>query len=198
MIYRLTGRIVEKNSTSVVIDVNGVAYEVSVPLSTYESVGKVQDDVSLYTVLVMREDDLQVYGFATPGERKLFKLLISVSGIGPRTALSILSSSNVGDVYGFIANSNSQALMSIPGIGKKTAERVVLELRDKVLKMDVSVMDESLEGKEGIRSNAVDALLALGYSRIQCEHAIREVLKRDSAAGKSVEELVRAALREVK
>ncbi len=198
MIYKLTGNLLEKTPTSLVVDVNGIAYEVSVPLSTFESVGKPECHVSIYTALVMREDDMQLYGFATLEERRLFKLLISVSGIGPRTALSILSSANATDVYSLIANSNSQALMAIPGIGKKTAERVVLELRDKVLKMDMDVMDKCPEGKEDVRSEAVDALLALGYSRIQCERAIREVLKGDSSVSSSVEELVRAALREVK
>ncbi|MCL4510410.1 MAG: Holliday junction branch migration protein RuvA [Bacteroidetes bacterium] len=197
MIYKITGHLAEKNPTSLVIDVNGVAYEVSVPLSTYDAVGKLNDEISLYTVLIMREDDLQLYGFATQNERKLFKLLISVSGIGPRTALSLLSSAAVADVYDFIANSNSQALMSIPGIGRKTAERVILELRDKILRVGMDV-EGKYEGKDEIRSEAVEALIALGYSRMQCERAIREVLKRDSASGKSVEELVRAALREVK
>jgi Holliday junction DNA helicase RuvA len=198
MIYKLTGRLIEKNPTSLVVDVNGVAYEVSVPLSTFDYASKEKGEISLYTVLVVREDDMQLYGFATPDERKMFKLLISVSGIGPRTALSILSSASVDDVYGFIANSNSQALMSIPGIGKKTAERVVLELRDKVLKLDVGTGSEDLTGKEEIRSQAVDALIALGYSRIQCERAVREVLKKGEPATKSVEELIRAALKEVK
>jgi len=181
-----------------VVEVNGLSYEVNVPLSTYERVGRESSEVSLYTILVVREDDLQLYGFATEDERKLFKLLTSVSGIGPRTALSLLSSANVGDIFGFIANSNLQALTSIPGIGKKTAERVVLELRDKVLKLDVGVLHEALEGKEEIRSEAVDALLALGYSRIQSEKAVREALKNDSSAANSVEELVRSALKEVK
>ena len=198
MIYRITGRLAVKNPTMLVVEVNGLAYEVNVPLSTYEKVGKENSDISLYTMLIVREDDLQLYGFATEDEKKLFKLLISVSGIGPRTALSLLSSANVADVFGFIASSNLSALMSIPGIGKKTAERVVLELRDKVLKLDVDVAHEELEGKEGIRSEAVDALLALGYSRVQSERAIRETLKNDSSAAKSVEELVRSALREVK
>ncbi len=198
MIYRITGRLVVKNPTMLVVEVNGLAYEVNVPLSTYERVGKENSEVSLYTMLVVREEDLQLYGFATEDERKLFKLLTSVSGIGPRTALSLLSSANVADVFGFIANSNLQALMSIPGIGKKTAERVVLELRDKILKLDVGLVHDALEGKEEIRSDAVDALLALGYSRIQSERAIREALKGDLSAAKSVEELVRAALKAVK
>lgn len=198
MIYRITGRLAEKNPTSLAVEVNGVSYEVSVPLSTYDAVGKVNDEVSLYTVLIMREDNLQLYGFATQDERKLFKLLISVSGVGPRTALSLLSSTNAVDIYNFIATSNSQALMTIPGIGKKTAERVVVELHDKILRLGMDVEGEKLEGKEEIRSEAVDALIALGYSRIQCERATREVLRRDPSVGKSVEELVRAALREVK
>ncbi|HUI31847.1 MAG TPA: Holliday junction branch migration protein RuvA [Candidatus Acidoferrales bacterium] len=198
MIYRITGRLAAKNPTMLVVEVNGLSYEVNVPLSTYERVGRESSEVSLYTILVVREDDLQLYGFATEDERKLFKLLTSVSGIGPRTALSLLSSANVGDIFGFIANSNLQALTSIPGIGKKTAERVVLELRDKVLKLDVGVLHEALEGKEEIRSEAVDALLALGYSRIQSEKAVREALKNDSSAANSVEELVRSALKEVK
>jgi len=148
MIYKITGRLALKNPTTLVVEVNGLAYEVNVPLSTYEKVGKENSEVSLYTMLVVREDDLQLYGFATEDERKLFKLLISVSGIGPRTALSLLSSANVADVFGFIANSNLQALMSIPGIGRKTAERVVLELRDKILKLDVGIVHEAVEGKK--------------------------------------------------
>jgi len=198
MIYRITGRLAVKNPTMLVVEVNGFAYEVNVPLSTYEKVGKENSDVSLYTMLVVREDDLQLYGFSTEDERKLFKLLISVSGIGPRTALSLLSSADVSDVFGFIASSNLPALMSIPGIGKKTAERIVLELRDKILKLDVGIVHEALEGKEEIRSEAVDALIALGYSRIQSERAIREALKNDSSKAESVEELVRSALKEVK
>ena len=198
MIYKISGRLALKNPTMLVVEVNGLSYEVNVPLSTYEKVGEENSDISLYTMLVVREDDLQLYGFATEDERKLFKLLISVSGIGPRTALSLLSSADVSDIFGFIANSNLQALVSIPGIGKKTAERVVLELRDKILKLDVGIIHEAFEGKEEIRSEAVDALLALGYSRIQSERAIREALKNDSSSAQSVEELVRASLKEVK
>ncbi len=198
MIYALKGRLAEKNPTSLVIEVDGVSYECNVPISTYDAVGNVNNEVFVYTVLVVREDDMQLYGFATQDERKLFRLLIGVSGIGPKTALGLLSSASVADIYGFIANSNSQALMSMPGVGRKTAERVILELRDKIQRVEMSVSGEILEGKEEVRSGAVDALVALGYSRMQCERAIREVLKRDPSVGKSVEELVRAALREVK
>lgn len=198
MIYGLKGKLAAKNATSIAVDVNGVSYEVSVPVSTYDAVGEVADDVSLFTVLVVREDDMQLYGFATEDERRLFKLLIGVSGIGPKTALGLLSAASVADIYGFIANSNSQALTAMPGIGRKTAERLVLELRDKIGRIEFTARGELLEGKEEVRSGAVEALVALGYSRMQCERAIREVLKRDVSAGKSVEDLVRAALKEVK
>ncbi len=198
MIYGLKGRLTEKNPTSLIIDVNGVSYEVNVPVSTYDVIGEVNEEVSVFTVLVVREDDMQLYGFATRDERKLFKLLIGVTGIGPKTALGLLSSAGAVDIYNFIADSNSQALMSMPGIGRKTAERVVLELRDKIHRVEISVSGGVLEGKEEVRSEAADALVALGYSRVQCERAIREVLKRDASAGQSVEELVRAALKEVK
>lgn len=198
MIYGLKGRLAAKSPTALVIDVNGVSYEVSVPISTYDTVPGVGEEVSVLTVLVVREDDMQLYGFASEDERRLFKLLIGVSGIGPKTALGVLSSASVADIYGFIANSNSQALTAMPGIGRKTAERVVLELRDKIRKVDLSVSGEALEGKEDARSEAVDALAALGYSRMQSERAIREVLKSNNSIGSTVEELVKAALKEVK
>lgn len=198
MIYGLKGRLAGKNPTSLVIDVNGVSYEVNVPISTYDAVGKVDEPVLVYTVLVVREDDMQLYGFATEDERKLFKLLIGVTGIGPKTALGLLSSGGVGDIYGFIANSNIQALTAMPGIGRKTAERIVLELRDKIRKLEFTAPGEEFEGKEEVRSGAVDALTALGYSRMQSERAIREVLKREASAGTTVEELVKSALKEVK
>lgn len=196
MIYKITGRLAAKNPTMLVVEVNGIAYEVNVPLSTYEQIGELNGEVSLYTLLVVRDDDLQLYGFASEDERKFFKMLLGVSGIGPRIALSLLSSANVVDILSYISSSNLQALMSIPGIGRKTAERVVLELRDKIAKLDMG--HEVFEGNEGIRSDAVDALLALGYSRMQSERAIREVLKSDTSAVNSVEGLVRAALKEVK
>ncbi len=198
MIYGIRGKLAAKNTTSIAIDVSGVIYEVNVPISTYDAVGEAGDDVSVFTVLVVREDDMQLYGFATEDERRLFKLLIGVNGIGPKTALGVLSSASVADIYGFISSSNAQALTAMPGIGRKTAERLVLELRDKIGRIEFSVQGEALDGREEVRSGAVEALVALGYSRMQCERAIREVLKRDVSAGKSVEDLVRAALKEVK
>lgn len=198
MIYGLKGRLAGKSPTSLVIDVNGVSYEVNVPISTYDAVGSVDDEVSVFTVLVVKEDDMQLYGFATVDEQRLFKLLIGVSGIGPKTALGLLSSAGAADIYRFIADANSQALTAMPGIGRKTAERVVLELGDKIRKIELPISAGVHEDKEGARSGAIEALTALGYSRMQSERAIREVLKRDTAAGNSVEELVKSALREVK
>ncbi len=198
MIYALKGRLAEKNPTTLVVDVGGVSYEVSVPLSTYDAIGAVNQEVYLYTVLVVREDDMQLYGFSTRDERRLFKLLTSVNGIGPKTAVGLLSSASVADLCGFISSGNSQGLMSMPGIGRKTAERVVLELRDKLEKVEIAVAADELQGREDTRFSAIDALLALGYSRLQSEKALREALKRDAGVIRTVEELVRAALKEVK
>ncbi len=198
MIYGLRGKLAAKGTASIAIDVGGVSYEVNIPVSTYDAVGSLGEEVAVFTVMVVREDDMQLYGFATEDERRLFKLLIGVNGIGPKTALGVLSSASVADIYGFISNSNTSALTAVPGIGRKTAERMVLELRDKIGRIELSVQGEAIEGKEEIRSGAVEALVALGYSRMQCERAVREVLKRDASTGNSVEELVRAALKEVK
>ena len=196
MLYSIKGRLIEKSPTSAVVETNGISYEISIPITAFETIGNTNDEVSLFTVLVVKEDDLQLYGFSSLDERKLFKLLVGVNGIGPKTAMSLLSSANVADIYEFISSSNSQALMSIPGIGRKTAERMILELKDKIQRAGQAGGEP--HGGENVRSEAADALVALGYSRIEAERAIREVLKRDPAASGNVEDLVRSALKQTK
>jgi len=198
MLYSIRGRLIEKNPTSLVVETNGITYELNVPLTTYEAVGNVSDEVTLFTVLVVREDDFQLYGFSSKDERKLFKLLVSVNGVGPRTAMSLISSASVHDVCDFIASSNSHALMSIPGIGRKTAERVILELKDRIQHAGLGESAGRQHGGEVVRAEAADALVALGYSRLEVERAIRDVLSKEPSASKSVEELVRSALKRVR
>jgi Holliday junction DNA helicase RuvA len=132
MISYLHGRLAEKSPTEVTVDVNGVAYAVHIPLSTFEALGEIGAEVKILTYLHFREDAMQLYGFATSAERDLFKLLISISGIGPKMAQGILSGISVNELKNFILHGNFNALMSIPGVGKKTAERLVVELRDRV------------------------------------------------------------------
>ncbi|MEO8168486.1 MAG: Holliday junction branch migration protein RuvA, partial [bacterium] len=138
MIASLRGTLLAKSATELTVDVNGVGYSVSIPLSTYEKIGEPNTPVTLLTYLHVREDMLQLYGFSTEEERSLFKLLISVSGVGPRMAQTVLSGISANDFINYIRDGNHTALTRIPGIGRKIAERLVVELREKISKVDTT------------------------------------------------------------
>lgn len=197
MIAILSGILVRKTPTEVTIDVHGVGYSVSIPLSTSEKLGEIGSGVSLYTHLHVREDALQLYGFASTGEREMFRTLISVSGIGPRMAQGILSGASVTDLSSYITTGNSGALTSVPGIGKKLAERLVVELRDKVRMMDgrTGQPRESDDRAEGVRGEAILALTSLGYSRGSAEKAVGAAVASFSGTDMSIEAIIKAALR---
>jgi Holliday junction DNA helicase RuvA len=160
MIGRLTGILVEKMPPTVCVDVNGVGYEVDVPMSTLYSLPENGARVSLYTHLTVREDAHLLYGFASTAERSAFRQLIKVSGIGARTALSVLSGLSVADLAQAVTLQESGRLTRVPGIGKKTAERLLLELRGK-LGADIGVTPQAVPDSQ---SDIMNALLALGYS----------------------------------
>jgi Holliday junction DNA helicase RuvA len=197
MIASLDGTLKHKSPTEVLIDIQGVGYAVSIPLSTYSALGELNKPVFLLTYLHVREDIMQLFGFATEGERSMFRMLISVSGIGPRTALGILSGISVADVRHHITSGNSAALTSIPGIGKKTAERLILELRDRIDKIgpapesSTGTTDKASEA----RSEAMLALTSLGYTRQAAEKALRFALKETGEIPLSVEDLIKRALK---
>ncbi|MBI5463748.1 MAG: Holliday junction branch migration protein RuvA [Ignavibacteriales bacterium] len=196
MIASLTGTLKRKSPTEILVDVNGVGYAVSIPLSTFERLGSEGTAVSLLTYLHVREDALLLFGFATDEERDAFKKLISVSGIGPRLAQGILSGVSVADLSHHIATGNSAALTSLPGIGKKTAERLVLELKDKLGVSDSSGRGVGRSsGEIGIRAEALSALLSLGYQRSVAEKAIRQALSEPDASSLPLEALLKKALR---
>src|ERR1041385_8476846 len=195
MIAQLTGRLVRKSPTELVIDVNGVGYLLNVSLSTFESVAQSEGSVTILTHLHVREDALQLYGFATQAERELFRLLISVSGIGPRMAQGILSGLSPADLKNAIGGNNLAALTSISGVGTKTAERIVLELRHKLGKIEASEPALSATSAQlKIRSEALVALMSLGYLRSNAEKALRTVLNESSGNELSVEEMIKRAL----
>ncbi|MGC8594751.1 MAG: Holliday junction branch migration protein RuvA [Candidatus Kryptoniota bacterium] len=198
MIYRINGILVEKNPASVIVKVGGVDLELMIPFSTYDKLGSVGENVSLFTILQIREENINLFGFATPEEKRLFKLLIGVNGIGPRTALSLLSSASVDDISRFVIGGDASALTAIPGIGRKTAERVIIELRDKMEKVMPAAIqgEDQITVKEDVRNEAMDALLILGYSRSQSEKAIRAAINKSPSVQSSAEALVRAALKE--
>ena len=194
MIASLTGILRTKTPTEVLLDVQGVGFAVSIPLSTFEHLPDVGSTVTLLTHLQVREDALQLYGFGSENERLFFRHLISVNGIGPRIAQSILSGIAVDDLRDQIIQGNVGALTAIPGIGKKTAERLVLELREKVGQLG-SVASPSSQPADDIRTQALLALTSLGYSRTVAEKALRNVLNESPGATLTIEELIKKALR---
>jgi len=198
MYHYLSGKLIEKTPTSVVMDVNGVGYDILIPVSTYSSLPALGQSVKLLTHFVVREDAQLLYGFGTDEERKMFRLLISVSGIGPKIATTALSGILVEDLKLAIKDGNISVLTSISGIGKKTAERMVVELREKVI-LDGS-KSTSLSGSRGTimisseAEDAVQALIALGYSKNQAQIAVEKAVK-SSADKLPIDKLVRVALK---
>jgi Holliday junction DNA helicase RuvA len=196
MISFLKGEIVHKSPTELVIDVNGVGYVVTIPLSTFEKLDHAKGPQTILTYMHVREDAMQLFGFATEAERDMFKMLISINGIGPKMAQGILSGLSVADLRAAISQGNVTLLTSISGVGKKTAERIIIELRDKLDKTDEHespVISTSVQLK--VRSEALVALMSLGHSRSTAEQALRKVLNESTDNSLPVEELIKRALR---
>ncbi len=195
MISSLRGTITSRSPTEVVVDVGGVGYALSIPLSTAEKIGRVGDQVSLLTHLVVRQDALQLYGFGSAEERDAFRILLSVNGIGPRMAQGILSGISVTELRAAIVKGDTTSLTAVPGIGKKLADRLVLELRDRIGKLDVSTqtVPPGSPDEAHLRSEAALALISLGYSRTTAERAVRAALLGNPSS--SLEALVKGAIR---
>ena len=187
MIGRIHGKLAEKRPPQIVVDVQGVGYEIDVPMSTFYNLPASGAEVSLYTHMVVREDAHQLFGFATEGERHAFRQLLKISGVGARTALSVLSGLSVSDLRTAIAAQDGARLTKIPGIGKKTAERLLLELRDK---LDGAPGATTVSKDDGQASDVTNALLALGYNEREAAWAIKQL-----PAGLNVAEGIRHSLR---
>ncbi len=192
----LQGKLVTKSPTEIVVDVNGVGYFLNISLSTYEKLDSTGNQVKVFTYLHVREDALILFGFATEAEREMFKLLISVSGIGPKIAQGVLSGMNTDELKTSIQTGNIAALTSVQGIGRKTAERLVVELRDKLGKGEIEIFDRTFTTSQlKTRDDAMNALLSLGYNRSIAEQALRQVFKEFPGKDLSVEELIKQTLR---
>jgi len=190
MIGYLTGKIISKKPTKIILDVNGVGYLVNISISTFEKLSD-SDSVSLYTYLAVREDALDLYGFFTQSEKEMFELLISVSGIGPKLAQGILSGIQINELNEAIKTGNIGRLVAIPGIGRKTAERLLVELRDKVESLALSAGSISSAGFS-VRNDAIAALTNLGYNRNNAEKAVKTVT--DKTPDASIEDVIKDAL----
>lgn len=193
MIGQLRGRIVGKRPNQVLVDVGGVGYQVSIPLSTFYGLGELHDELSLLIYTHLREDAIQLYGFLTAREKHFFEMLISASGVGPGLALKILSGMSVDDLVPAIRKGDLVQLTRIPGVGKKTAERIVVELRDKLAAMDAAEAERpAATTRTQLEADAISALLNLGYDRRTSEKAVAEAHKK--SVGNTFEALLRAAL----
>jgi len=188
MIGRLTGILLEKNPPQILLDVQGVAYELDVPMSTFYNLPVLHEKVVLHTQLIVREDAHLLYGFITHEERIAFRQLLKISGVGPKLALSVLSGLSLGDLAVAVANKDASRLNKIPGVGKKTAERLLLELQGKFVATGSGAAQSGVIASSG--SDIVNALLALGYSTKEAEWASKQLPKETG-----VSEGIRQALK---
>jgi holliday junction DNA helicase RuvA len=186
LIGRITGKLVEKHPPQVVIDAHGVGYEIDVPMSTFYNLPATGETVTLHTQLIVREDAHLLYGFGSEEERKVFRQLLKISGVGPKLALSVLSGLSIGDLAQAVASQEAGRLTKIPGVGKKTAERLLLELKDK---LDVVVGGRAVKPASS-GDDAMNALLALGYNDREAQMALKQIPE-----GLSLSEKIRAALK---
>lgn len=198
MISQLRGIILEKQPPQLVLDVNGVGYEIDAPMSTFYRLPDIGQEVTLLTHFIVREDAHLLYGFIASEERTLFRTLLKVNGVGPRLALTILSSIEPDDFARCVVNNDTESLVRLPGIGKKTAERLIIEMRDKLATWKTSIPAESpaiqaVNSRQPIIQDAVSALIALGYKP---QEASRAVSKVDDGNLNS-EQIIRKALREM-
>jgi Holliday junction DNA helicase RuvA len=198
MIAFLRGRVFEKHPNKVIVDVEGVGYEVFVPLSTFYELGDEGAEIALRVHTHVREDALQLYGFLTELERQLFERLIGTSGIGPKLAIAVLSGMDTRDLVGSVQRGDVAKLTGIPGVGKKTAERIVLELRDRMSQLMVPAVNEPAavaSPGDRLRTDLTSALQNLGYHRPHAEKAVDATLA--SSPDQSFEQALKAALREL-
>lgn len=189
MITQIKGRLVEKSPTELVVDCNGVGYSINISLNTFSQLND-EENIKLFTHLIVKEDSHTLFGFSTKSERELFKLLISVSGVGASTARTMLSSLTPVEIISSINNEDVNSVQSIKGIGSKTAQRIILELKDKVLSLESDDSQIQMISKDA--DEAITALEVLGYSRKQTSKIVNQIKTENH--GISVESLIKKAL----
>jgi len=197
MIAFLRGRVLEKHPNRVIVDVGGVGYDLAVPLSTFYTAGEPGAEIMLRVHTHVREDQLALYGFATPLELAVFERLISISGIGPKLALAVLSGIDPRELVTAVQRGDVERLTRIPGVGKKTAERIVLELRDRLPKAMEAVATGAPPPAPGdeLREDLTSALINLGYHRQAIDNALNRILKDQSES--SFQDILRLALKDL-
>jgi Holliday junction DNA helicase RuvA len=195
MIGRLRGIIIEKQPPELVLDVQGVGYELSAPMSTFFNLPAVNDEITLFTHMVVREDAQLLYGFASERERLLFRSLLKVNGVGAKLALTILSGSDVDTFARSVQDGDTASLTRLPGVGKKTAERLIVEMRDRLKEVSAemgleTIVSDKFQPAGGAKKEAVEALVALGYKGAEAD----KMLSSFDSEGMSTEQMIRQAL----
>jgi holliday junction DNA helicase RuvA len=201
LIAQLSGKLIQKQPNTIIIDVGGVGYDVTIPVSTFYELGEPGSDVSLKIHTHVREDTLQLFGFWTVREKDLFLRLTSVSGVGPKLAITMLSGMPAGELITAITNDDLPRLTSIPGVGRKTAERVVVELRDKMAAISLEAREAdraasretATSEEQAVRDDTISALMALGYPKAIAERAVSFALREEGE--RTIEAVLRRALR---
>ncbi|GBD94805.1 Holliday junction ATP-dependent DNA helicase RuvA [bacterium BMS3Abin05] len=196
MISFLEGQIVHKFPTKIIMDVNGVGYEVSISLNTYERLPQDGEKIRILTYLHVREDMMQLFGFALADERDLFLKLIAVSGVGPRLAQGILSGTTPQDFKEAVLTNNLARLTAIPGVGRKTAQRLVLDLKEKFQTDKLKHMAVEQNGRQSLLDEAVLALVSLGYRQTQAQRSVQQVLQQFPDLN-TLEELIKHSLTQI-
>lgn len=195
MIARISGKLVQKKPSQAVVDVNGVGYGLSVTLATFYSLPDVGGQVTLHVHTIVREDAITLYGFLALGEREVFERLISVNKIGPKMAVSILSGIPFGELAGAVRRKDIARLSMVPGVGKKTAERLCVELADKLDTLEHAIADAGETEESSLLNDTVEALVSLGYNRQEAMRSAKTVLRGDSV--KDIQTAVKTALAEL-
>jgi Holliday junction DNA helicase RuvA len=196
MISSLRGKLINKNKNEIILDVNGVGYQVFISRKVSEKLTEINSEYTIITYLDVKENSLVLFGFIDEKEKEIYKLLLSVSGIGPRIAHSILTHLSFEEIISIITN-KSQALVKIPGIGSKKLELISMTLKDKIYKIDREYVignEDTSSSAEFTRYEAMNALINLGYQKIEAEKIIREVLKLNESVNLSTEEIIRKSL----
>lgn len=196
MISSLRGKLINKNKNEIILDVNGVGYQVFISRKVSEKLTEINSEYTIITYLDVKENSLVLFGFIDEKEKEIYKLLLSVSGIGPRIAHSILTHLSFEEIISIITN-KSQALVKIPGIGSKKLELISMTLKDKIYKIDREYVignEDTSSSTEFTRYEAMNALINLGYQKIEAEKIIREVLKLNESVNLSTEEIIRKSL----
>ena len=194
MIESLRGRLAAKHAPGIVVECNGVGYAVETPMSTFLELPVIGEDIFIHTHMVVRDDAQLLFGFATIDERHLFRTLLKVSGVGAKMGLAILSAMTVSDFERYVQREDSAMLVKVPGVGKKTAERLIVEMRDKFGKgSSLSTSHGTIRVAEDARGEAADALVSLGYKPNEVKQLLASIDFRD----KSAEDIIRLALRQV-